>query len=120
VTDALPSVNYQNFHAYVHDLYVAAGRPSTRYIARHTLVSHTTVSDIVHGRRRSTWSTVSAIVKYLRGDPRLAKTLWDGLFDDEEVLTAAGRVTLGTTLVEIRDLLTEIRDLLANPGDRKV
>lgn len=54
----------------------AAGRPSSRAIAVPAGVGHSTVNDLLHGRRIPSWDKFAAIAVCLGGDPEQARELW--------------------------------------------
>jgi plasmid stability protein len=62
-------------------LYVAAGRPSTRTLAdivreQGGTLAHTTIHTVITGRTPTTWLTLERIVRALDGDVRHFKELW--------------------------------------------
>jgi hypothetical protein len=73
--DALPPGPLRTLVYDLHGLYSAAGRPSFRTIAKaatdvarpDATVSHTTVSDMLHGRKVPSWQTLRPVVRVLAG-----------------------------------------------------
>ena len=56
---------------------MSAGKPSARSISRHLGdVSHTTVADLLAGRRIASWEIVRKVVLHLGGDEAEFRTLW--------------------------------------------
>lgn len=102
----------ETLRSYLSGLYEAAGFPSLRKVSEQTGVSHTTVSDVIQGRRRSRWPNVAIIVTYLGGDVAHARRLvGDGVFPP----TSGQRATTQELLAEACDLLRDIRDRLPRP-----
>lgn len=63
-----------------------AGRPSTRRLSHRTSgqVSHTTVSNVLYGKRTARWSTVSLVAEALGVDPEQFYELWREEYDAHE------------------------------------
>lgn len=104
----------ENLASYLQQLHEAAGRPSTRTIARATGIGHTRIHDYLRGRHgRANWARIEAVVAYLKGDPGVAQTLWVQLQDatttDVQLRTSTPRPD---ALGDLTKLLTEIRDEL--------
>jgi Tfp pilus assembly protein PilF len=61
----------------LRDLHLQAGKPSYRSISRALEdVSHTTVAELLGGRRIPSWSIVERVVKQLGGDEDQFRSLW--------------------------------------------
>jgi tetratricopeptide (TPR) repeat protein len=66
------------FRSALRDLYEAAGKPSARSISRDLAdVSHTTVADLLNGRRIPSWAIARRVIAFLGGDEASFKQLWD-------------------------------------------
>jgi hypothetical protein len=66
-----------NLHAKMHDLWLRAGRPSTRNLAAALgTISHTTIHEIVTGRRLVSWRKLEPLILKLGGDPAEVMELW--------------------------------------------
>jgi len=107
MTSPVPT-SVSNLRDYIFELFVAANRPTLRSIAQRTALSHTTVADVIHSRRRATWATVSALVEYFGGDMERARQLWDDQYTNVpelDSLVVTGRSSVLATLKEIRNLL---------------
>lgn len=65
-------------HAYLEDLHEKANLPSSRVIARDISHSHSTVNDLLKGKRMRTasWRVVRSVTLALNGDAAHAKSLW--------------------------------------------
>jgi DNA-binding CsgD family transcriptional regulator/tetratricopeptide (TPR) repeat protein len=79
--DVTPEDDRARLVAALDDLYRRAGRPSARSVARSAVeVSHTTVADLLSGRRIPSWQIVAKVATVLSGgDPdqeRRLRELW--------------------------------------------
>jgi FxsC-like protein len=68
----------RDFRSALRALYLAAGRPSARSISRQLdrAVSHTTVADLLAGRRIPSWAITRRVVTHLGGDEAEFRRLW--------------------------------------------
>ncbi|SRR6266702_8348219 len=72
-----PTEADQVFMDALRELYVLAGRPSTRAIAAGAGgMSHTTVADALRGPFAPTWYVASGLVEYFGGDLDKFRELW--------------------------------------------
>ncbi len=94
----------------LQDLHLKAGRPSSRAISRELGdVSHTTVADLLAGRRIASWEIVRRIVGHLGGDESAFLALWAHEFEDtgQEVqagLKASARAPVPLALAQLPKL----------------
>ncbi len=74
----------QQFADLLAELHTAAGRPSSRKVAAAAggLLSHTTVAALLSGGylHQPSWSSVSAIVTALGGDPDTVLPIWKATY----------------------------------------
>jgi predicted NACHT family NTPase len=65
------------FVSALRDLHLRAGKPSTRSMSKATgTVSHTTVAELLGGRRIPSWPVVASIVRHLGGNEMEFHQLW--------------------------------------------
>ena len=69
---------------HVRALHETAGSPSSRQVARRATggVSHTTVHDVIAGRRLPGWSVLSRVILALEADPAEIRPLWKAAYDE--------------------------------------
>lgn len=67
--------NYDELQEYVRQLWIQAGRPSSRRLAHRTFLSHTTVNDGINGRRELSHQSMRALIAALRGDVSMVERL---------------------------------------------
>lgn len=94
---------------YIQSIWNAAGRPSSRALAKCAHVSHTTVNDVINGHRIGGWSTVTAVVNALDGDMNVVREILG-----DEFTTKVKHRSVVVMLGEIKDELAQIRTLLEN------
>ena len=75
---AAEGTEVEDFRSALHALYRAAGRPSARSISREldNAVSHTTIADLLSGRRIPSWAITQRVVARLGGDEVRFRHLW--------------------------------------------
>src|SRR5262245_1079873 len=92
--------------AALHSLHLQAGKPSMRTISGAVgNVSHTTVAELINGKRIPSWPIVESVVRYLQGDVGAFQQLWIAATDD-----AAG---VGEELQKEQRFFAEYRELAA-------
>ena len=89
-------------------LHLAAGRPSARSISRalDQAVSHTTIADLLNGRRIPSWAITQRVVAHLNGDEGKFRYLW-GQASEESGATPAARILAGPPAGQLLDELTD-------------
>jgi hypothetical protein len=71
------------FFSALSDLYLNAGKPSARSISRELGdVSHTTVADLLGGRRLASWAITRRVIRRLGGDESDFQPLWVQAVDE--------------------------------------
>ena len=97
----------------IHRLWTAAGRPPSRAIARRTgnLITHTTVSTVISGKKMARWSSVVHVVQALGGNPDEFRVAWEREWDAHET---ARHIKAGRSRVRVA------RGVTARPGDTLV
>ena len=101
-----------DFRSALRGLYRAAGRPSARSISRELdhAVSHTTIADLLSGRRIPSWAITQRVVAHLGGDETEFRHLW-GQTSDEPGVAAATRKLVGPPVGRLLDEVTDPFDL---------
>ncbi|MFF0231212.1 toll/interleukin-1 receptor domain-containing protein [Micromonospora sp. NPDC005254] len=80
------------FFAAINDLYLRAGRPSSRAVATAIGgISHTTVNSVVKGTKVPSWPITVKIVEHLNGDVEIFRQLWVETQERLDVEPAAPR-----------------------------
>ena len=75
--EARYGTSHEQLRAALQDLHLRAGKPSARSISRALGdVSHTTVADLLAGRRIASWDIVRRTVVHLGGDETEIQDLW--------------------------------------------
>jgi hypothetical protein len=99
-------------------LYRYAGEPSTRELARETVISHSTVHAILTGPRVPKWGNLELVVAALHGDREEFRKLWVAASDAQQKLSGddvlPDEETPAPTLPAEVDFGDMIRLLLAN------
>lgn len=112
--------------AYLLGLYVAAGRPAVRAVARATGISHTRVHNYLHGAGgTASWVRVATLVAHLGGDEAAAQPLWESARNRHtsarawQTVAKAPGVTeqLDTIAGLLTEILGELRQLAASQPD---
>src|SRR5690348_10913039 len=83
----------------LRDLHLQAGKPSYRSISRALEdVSHTTVAELLGGRRIPSWSIVERVVKQLGGDEDQFRPLWLEASQQEQAPATAVAEEISTSV----------------------
>jgi len=85
VDDAPQSRQARELFGELRQLHVRAGEPSSRAVAdRAGGMSHTTVNQVLRGRRIPSWPILLRIVQGLDGDEDLFRVIWNSLHENRE------------------------------------
>ena len=105
-------VGVEDFRSALHALYLAAGRPSARSISRELdhAASHTTIADLLTGRRIPSWAITQRVVAHLGGDEAKFRHLW-GQSSEGSGIVQADRILAGPPAGRLLDEVTDPFDL---------